>query len=109
MWRRHRASAGAYNRAASYSRRYARPNADIAAGADDVTLAHVDDLVTFLAAIDASPAHLVGNSSGCEICLFAAIRHPEQVRTLILEEPAIWQLVIGAGKRPQPGPVLANL
>lgn len=102
------AIAGSY-RAVSYSRRYARPNDDIEAGADDQMLPHVDDLVAFLEAIDAAPAHLVGNSWGAFVALLTAIRHPEQVRTLVLEEPPVIPLVLGPGARPDPRVLLRNL
>lgn len=96
-------------RAISYSRRYARPNDDIPEGADDPMLVHVDDLAAFLRAVDAAPAHLVGNSWGAFICLLTAIRYPELVRTLALEEPPVIPLVIGAGARPDLKVVLPNL
>lgn len=102
------AIAGSY-RAVAYSRRYARPNDDIEIGADDQMLPHVDDLAAFLQAIGAGPAHLVGNSWGAFICLLTAIRHPELVRTLVLEEPPLLPLVIGAGARPQPRVLLVSL
>lgn len=102
------AIAGSY-RAVAYSRRYARPNDDIETGADDQMLPHVDDLAAFLQTIDAVPAHLVGNSWGAFICLLTAIRHPELVRTLVLEEPPLLPLVIGAGARPQPRVLLGSL
>ena len=57
---------------------------------------HVDDLLPFLRAIDAHPAHLVGNSWGAFICLRAAMQEPSAVRSLVLEEPPIVPLIIGA-------------
>lgn len=53
----------------------------------------MDDLVAFLQSIDAAPAHLVGNSWGALISLLTAIRHPEVVRSLVLEEPPATSLV----------------
>jgi pimeloyl-ACP methyl ester carboxylesterase len=97
------------HRAISYSRRYARPNADIPADVDDEMLVHVEDLAAFLSAAGAAPAHLVGNSWGAFICLLTAIRYPEAVRSLVLEEPPVLPLVIGAGARPDLGLTLANL
>lgn len=96
-------------RAVSYSRRYARPNPDIDPGTDDQMLPHVDDLVTFLEAIDAAPAHLIGNSWGAFISLLTALRHPGSVRTLVLEEPPVIPLVLGPGTRPDPRILLRNL
>jgi pimeloyl-ACP methyl ester carboxylesterase len=88
-------------RAIAYSRRYARPNDDIEPGADDQMLPHVDDLAAFVRA--------VGNSWGAFICLLTAIRHPDVVRSLVLEEPPVLPLVIGAGSRPEPGTLVRNL
>lgn len=83
---------GASYRAISLSRRYARPNDDIPPGVDDQMLPHVEDLVAFLRSAQAVPAHLAGNSWGAFICLLTAIRHPEVVRTLVLEEPPVLPL-----------------
>lgn len=96
-------------RAISYSRRFARPNTDIEPGSDDQMLPHVDDLAAFLHAVDAAPAHLIGNSWGGFICLLTALRHPELVRSLVVEEPPVIPLVIGAGARPQPRAILGGL
>ena len=108
-WEQQLPAIGESYRAISYSRRYARPNDDIVDGVDDQMLVHVDDLAAFLTAVDAAPAHLVGNSWGAFICLLTAIRHPELVRTLALEEPPVIPLVIGAGTRPDPRVLLGNL
>jgi pimeloyl-ACP methyl ester carboxylesterase len=90
---------GSY-RAIAYSRRYARPNEDIEPDADDQTLPHVDDLTAFLRMLDAAPAHLVGHSWGGLICLLAAIRHPELVRSLVLQEPPVLSLFMSVPPRP---------
>lgn len=90
---------GASHRAIAYSRRYARPNADIEPDADNQTLPHVDDLVTFLQVVDATPAHLVGHSWGGLICLLAAIRHPQAVRSLVLQEPPVLSLFMSTRPR----------
>jgi len=99
-WQYQLAPIGASFRAIAYSRRYARPNEDIEAGANDEMLLHVDDLVAFLHAIDAVPAPLVGNSWGAFISLLAAIRHPEVVRNLVLEEPPVVTLFVSVPPRP---------
>ncbi|MGB8329178.1 MAG: alpha/beta hydrolase [Polyangiales bacterium] len=87
-------------RAIAYSRRYARPNDAIPAGTDDPMLPHVDDLIAFLEHIDAAPAHLVGHSWGGFVCLLAAIRHPEAVRSLVLMEPPVLSLFVSTPPRP---------
>jgi len=85
---------GSEYRAISYSRRYAQPNEQIAPGADDPWLAHVDDLAAFVRELGAAPAHLVGNSQGAFISLLTAVRYPEVVRSLVLEEPPVIPLFV---------------
>ncbi|MGY1692667.1 alpha/beta fold hydrolase [Geodermatophilus sp. SYSU D01105] len=96
-------------RAIAYSRRYARPNADVPPGAADPVPVHVDDLVAVLRELGAAPAHLVGNSWGAIICLLTAIEHPDAVRSLVLEEPPVLSLVLGPGPRPHPGVLARSL
>ncbi len=87
-WAEQLPAVGRSYRAIAYSRRFARPNEPIDAEAIDPVLQHVEDLVAFLHEIDAKPAHLVGNSGGGLVCLHTALRHPDLVRSLVLEEPA---------------------
>ena len=89
------------HRVIAYSRRYARPNADIPPGVDDQMTAHVDDLVGFLRTIDGAPAHLVGHSWGAFICLLTAIRHPRVTRSLVLQEPPVLSLFTSTPPRPR--------
>lgn len=100
IWEQQLPVIGRGYRAIAYSRRYARPNADIAPDAEDPILQHVEDLAGFLREIGAAPAHLVGSSWGAYICLLAAIRHPEVVRTLILEEPPAMPLFVSVPPKP---------
>jgi pimeloyl-ACP methyl ester carboxylesterase len=93
-WEQQLPAIGTSYRAIAYSRRYARPNEDIEPGADDQMLPHVDDLAALLRLIGAAPAHLVGHSWGAFICLLAAIRHPEIVRSLVLQEPPVLSLFV---------------
>jgi pimeloyl-ACP methyl ester carboxylesterase len=93
VWEQQLPGVGRSYRAITYSRRYARPNEDIAPGVDDQMLPHVEDLAVFLREINAAPAHLVGNSWGAFISLLTAIRYPELVRTLVLEEPPVISLL----------------
>jgi pimeloyl-ACP methyl ester carboxylesterase len=92
-WEQQLPTVGRSYRAITYSRRFARPNPDIDSGADDPMLPHVEDLAAFLRAVDAAPAHLAGNSWGAFICLLTAVRHPEVVRTLMIEEPPVLPLL----------------
>jgi pimeloyl-ACP methyl ester carboxylesterase len=78
---------GRNHRAIAYSRRYSPPNDPIPTGVDDQMDPHVDDLIGFLTATGAVPAHLVGNSLGAFIALLLAIRRPDLVKSLVLGEP----------------------
>jgi len=93
-WEQQLPAIGTRYRAIAYSRRFARPNEDIEPGADDQMLPHVDDLAALLRLIGAAPAHLVGHSWGAFICLLTAIRHPEMVRSLVLQEPPVVSLFV---------------
>jgi pimeloyl-ACP methyl ester carboxylesterase len=107
-WQQQLPSISTSHRAITYSRRYARPNQDIEPDTDDQMLPHVDDLAAFLQAIGAAPAHLVGNSWGAFISLLTAIRHPDSVRSLVLEEPPVVPLM-GLSFPPRPSEVLSLL
>ncbi len=93
-WEQQLPAVGRSYRAITYSRRFARPNEDIDPEADDPMLPHVEDLAAFLREIDAEPAHLVWNSWGAFISLLTAVRHPDVVRTLVLEEPPVVSLFV---------------
>jgi pimeloyl-ACP methyl ester carboxylesterase len=99
-WHHQLPAIGAGYRAVAYSRRYARPNEPIPEGADDPMLAHVDDLVAFMGAVGAKPAHLVGHSWGGFVSLLAAIRYPGAVRRLVLMEPPVISLFVSTPPRP---------
>jgi len=99
-WQQQLPVVGRSHRAIAYSRRFARPNEDIAPGADDPMLPHVEDLAAFLRAIDAAPAHVVGNSWGAFVSLLTAVRHPDLVHTLVLEEPPVLSLFVSTPPRP---------
>ncbi|MGL4573334.1 MAG: alpha/beta fold hydrolase [Burkholderiaceae bacterium] len=76
-------------RVINYSRRFAHPNLPIDDGADDPLAQHVEDLVKLIEKLRLGRVHLVGNSSGAFICLLAAQKRPDLVRTLTLEEPPV--------------------
>lgn len=77
-------------RVINYSRRFAHPNPPIGDdGDDDTLLSHVEDLVALIEKLRLGKVHLVGNSSGAFICLLAAQKRPDLVRTLTLEEPPV--------------------
>ena len=100
IWEPQLGPVGESYRAIAYSRRFAWPNDDLPSGENDMMQPHVDDLLAFLRAVDAYPAHLVGNSWGAFICLRAAIQEPGAVRSLVLEEPPLVPLITGAPPSP---------
>jgi pimeloyl-ACP methyl ester carboxylesterase len=59
---------------------------------------HADDAHRLLAAVTAEPAYVFGNSSGAQIGLVLAARHPEQVRTLVAHEPPLLDLLPDAAR-----------
>lgn len=56
---------------------------------------HVAQVREFLQALAAGPVHLVGQSYGGHLALRLALDHPELVRSLVLQEPAVESLVDG--------------
>ena len=99
-WEKQMAAFAAHHRAIAYSRRYAWPNAGIPDGVDDPMWPHVDDLAELIRQLDAGPAHLVGNSRGGFICLLAALRYPELVRSVAVEEPPVMPLLVSNQPKP---------
>lgn len=99
-WEKQLQAISASYRTISYSRRYARPNDDVPAGADDQMFPHADDLAAILQGLDGGPATLVGNSWGAFICLLTAIGHPGLVANLVLEEPPVLPLYVSTPPRP---------
>ncbi len=93
-WHNQLPALSASYRTIAYSRRYARPNDDIADGVDDQMALHVSDLADLLRNLDAAPAHLVGHSWGGFIALLTAIEHPDLVRSLTLIEPPVITLFL---------------
>ncbi|MET7424093.1 alpha/beta fold hydrolase [Dactylosporangium sp. NPDC005555] len=60
---------------------------------------HGDDAYRLLAAVGVTedePAEVFGNSSGAEIALELAARHPELVRTVVAHEPPAFELLADA-------------
>lgn len=95
-------------RVISYSRRFAHPNHPIDDGGDDALAPHAEDLVTLIEKLRLGKVHLVGNSSGAFICLLAAQKRPDLVRTLTLEEPPVVSMFLHT-LPPKPGEVLKLL
>ncbi len=88
-------------RVVAYSRRYARPNAEIPEGGDDPIQQHVDDLFALIALKGLGRVDLVGHSLGGLIALMLALQQPALVRSLVLIEPPVMTMF---GRMP-PGPL----
>jgi pimeloyl-ACP methyl ester carboxylesterase len=100
IWEHQEAAVAHSFRSIAYSRRYARPNADIEPGIDDQMLQHVEDLAALLNALNAAPAHLVGHSWGGFVALLTAIRRPNLLRSLVLVEPPVLPLFVSTPPKP---------
>jgi non-heme chloroperoxidase len=78
----------------AYSRRYSPPNSPPRVGDKSSPLPmHVADLAALLTTLKATPAHLVGHSSGALIALALAVEQPTLVRSLVLGEPPVLPLL----------------
>ena len=99
-WQVQRESLGPAWRAISFSGRSNWPNAAAPPDAEHRFDVHVDDLLALVDELDAAPAHLVGHSSGGLLCLLAASRAPDLVRSLVLLEPFALPLLTSVPPRP---------
>lgn len=61
--------------------------------ADQDVALFAQDAHRLLAALDGGPAYVLGNSGGALTALDLAVRHPEQVRALVVHEPPIPELL----------------
>jgi lipase len=65
----------------------------------DIALMEVEiAIVEALVRLTSQPVHLVGHSFGGSVCARAAVRMPEQVRSLTLIEPTLFYLLAPAGR-----------
>jgi non-heme chloroperoxidase len=81
-------------RSISYSRRFAYPNKWIGNIAQDNTIEdNAKDLAELIRKLDLAPAHLVGASYGAFIALYCTLKNPELAKTLVLNEPPIFQFL----------------
>lgn len=90
------------HRAVAFSCRHYFPNERVADGAELPLTTFVDDLAALLRALDLSPAHLVGQSSGALVAMLLSVRSPELVRSLVLAEPPALPML---GVDVPPGPI----
>jgi pimeloyl-ACP methyl ester carboxylesterase len=83
--------AEAGNRVLVYDRRNCGASAISFDGGDSENEVWAEDLHELLLQLDARPAFVGGSSSGCRLALLAALRHPADVRGLLL-----WRVTGGA-------------
>jgi pimeloyl-ACP methyl ester carboxylesterase len=73
-------------RVVAYSRRDFHPNDRNSDEALQTPDRDVLDLIELIESLDSAPVHLVGHSAGAHVALVTAIRRPDLVRSLVLEE-----------------------
>jgi pimeloyl-ACP methyl ester carboxylesterase len=75
-------------RVIAYSRRYHFPNRN-SLGSNHSPIVDAEDLAEFIRTLKLGPVHLVGTSIGAYTAMAFAMKHPEQIRTMVLAEPPI--------------------
>ena len=111
--------AGAY-RAITYSRRYAWPGEPVPEGILDRMQPHVEDLISLVETLELGRVHLVGNSWGGFVCLVTALKRPDLVRSMVVQEPPVlplffsfppkpWELLAVLVSRPRTGKALLSM
>ena len=88
-WGRQLEVFGHEHRAIAYSRRLHSPNSNPPAAIHPSLDEEAADLGGLLEALQTGPAHLVATSYGAMVALAFALRHPHQVRSLVLAEPPL--------------------
>ena len=83
-------------RVIAYSRRYHYPNVGGGDGKDYSVALHEKDLLGLIDALHLDSVHLIGNSYGATVAAWMASEHPERVRSLVLIEPTIPELMVGS-------------
>ena len=80
-------------RVISYSRRYNYPNHNVRFQKDHSVYAEAKDLSALIQKLKLQHVYLVGNSYGAYTALVLALEHPGMVRSLVLAEPPVHQLI----------------
>jgi non-heme chloroperoxidase len=79
-------------RVIAYSRRWHHPNTG--GGDADYTMSrHMLDLLALMDQLNITPAHLIGHAYGAQMAAAIARDHPEDVRSVVLIEPALMGLL----------------
>lgn len=79
----------------SYSRRYNFPNQNPLTGRNHSAQVEAEDLAAFIDKLHLKNVNLVGTSIGAATALTYALRHPKNVRSMVLAEPPLHRLVSG--------------
>ena len=74
-----------------YSRRYNFPNRNDVPLKDFSAATEAEDLAELIRALKLTDVNVVGSSYGAYTALLLALRHPDQVRSLILAEPPLME------------------
>ena len=82
----------------SLSLRYHYPNAWPDDGKNYSMAQHVEDVASFIRALNIGKVHLVGNSYGGRLVGYVAVKYPELLRSAVLGEPQIIAPVSAEGK-----------
>jgi pimeloyl-ACP methyl ester carboxylesterase len=93
-WRGQIAALSKRYRVIAYSRRWHHPNNG--GGEADYTMGrHILDLLAMMDLLNITPAHLIGHAYGAQMAAAIARDHPEDVRSVVLVEPALMGLLSG--------------
>jgi pimeloyl-ACP methyl ester carboxylesterase len=87
-------------RVIAYSRRYHYPNKWNGDGSDYSIYLHAQDLAAFVKALNLEKVCLVGNSYGAFTSLITAIKNPDLVKALVLNEPPVLPLLVSNPDNP---------
>jgi pimeloyl-ACP methyl ester carboxylesterase len=93
-WEPQRALIARRHRFIAYNQRYFGPEPWPDAGDGYSQETHVADLAAFIRQLDAGPVYVVARSYGATVALFAALRHPELMRALLVQEPQVKSIVV---------------
>ncbi len=78
----------------AYSRRYHFPNNWVGDASDYSLMLHAKDLAAFIKELKLKkPVHLIGHSYGGAVAAIVASQHPEMIKSLVLIEPRLLQLL----------------
>jgi len=87
-------------RVIAYSRRYHYPNKWDGDGSDYSIDLHAQDLTSFVKALNLEKVCLIGNSYGAFTSLMTAIKNPDLVKALVLNEPPVLPLLVSNPDNP---------